>query len=109
MFSPFSLLHILFVCLDIFRLCTFILGISFVCQDESCPPSFSHPYRHTSRTEKSLMSSEWEDILLVACNLFCLIELLSQVYSEQELLFTPLQVGLVLVCFLFNPNGDNLY
>lgn len=55
------------------------------------------------QTEKSLMSSEWEDILLVACNLFHLIELLSQVYSEQELLFTPLQVGLVLVCFFSIP------
>jgi len=99
----------LFVCLDIFRVCTFILGIGFACQDESCPPSFSHLYKYTSRTEMSLLSSEQEDILLVACNLFHLIELFSQVYSEQEVLLTPLQVGLVLIYFLFNPSGDHFY
>lgn len=58
-----------------------------------------HPYKHTSRTEMSLMSSEKEGIVSVACNLFDLIELLSQVYNEQELLLTPLQVGFVLVWF----------
>lgn len=103
-FSPFSFLHLLFVCLDIFRVCTFILGIGFVCQDESCPPSFSHPYKHTSRTEISLMSSEQEGILLVACNLFFLIELLSQVYSEQELLLTPLLYRWVWFQFVFLSN-----
>lgn len=68
-----------------------------------------HPYKHTSRTEMPLMSSEKEGIVSVACNLFGLIELLSQVYNEQELLLTSLQVGFVLFSFLFNPNGDNLY
>lgn len=57
----------------------------------------------------SLTSSEQEESLLLACNLFHIIELLSQVCSELQLLLTCLQMSLLLVCLLLNPNGDNLH
>lgn len=107
-------------CVLLFLFCTFCLscyfqglhiysGNRFCLQSESCPTSFSHPHKCTSGTERSLLSSEQAERLLVACDLFHIIELLSLVCSEQQLLLTCLQVSLVLVCFRFNPNGDNLY